>query len=93
MLRRMKSKVRWKLTVGQFMIVYGSAISDGNKHNNENLPILLAGKGGGTIDPGRHIRYRNEIPMSNLFLSMLDRFGVSTRSFADSTGGLRGLTV
>jgi hypothetical protein len=68
------------------MIVYGSGISDGNRHNHDELPILLAGKGGGTIVPGRHIRYPRETPLTNLYLSMLDRMGAHTESFGDSTG-------
>jgi hypothetical protein len=73
------------------MIVYGSGISDGNRHNHENLPILLAGRGGGSILTGRHLRVGHETPMCNLFLSMLDRLGVSSDSFGDSTGRVRGL--
>ena len=65
------------------MVCYGSALSDGNRHNNENLPVLLAGRGGGTIDPGRHIRFEQETPMCNLFLSMLDRVG--TRPISSGT--------
>ena len=75
------------------MIVYGSGISDGNRHNNENLPILLAGSGGGSMDTGRHVKYAFETPMCNLFLSMLDRVGVSVDSFGDSTERLRGLVL
>src|SRR5207249_4807266 len=59
------------------MIVYGSGIGDGNRHNHDNLPVLLAGKGGGTIQTGRHVRYERETPMNNLFLSMLDRIGAA----------------
>lgn len=73
------------------MIVYGAGISDGNAHNNENLPVILAGKGGGTIRPGRHIRYHFETPMSNLMVSMLDRMNVPAQRFADSTGRLKWL--
>jgi hypothetical protein len=73
------------------MIVYGSAISDGNKHNNEDLPVLLAGGGGGTIRTGRHIKYRQETPMTNLYVSMLERMGVKGQGFGDSTGSLRWL--
>jgi hypothetical protein len=75
------------------MICYGSAISDGNRHNNENLPILLAGSGGGSIETGRHVRYSTETPMCNLFMSMLDRMGASVPFVGDSTGRLPGLTV
>lgn len=72
----------------QCMIVYGSGLSDGNRHNNENLPLLLAGRGGGTIDSGRHVRYPEETPMNNLLLSLLDRVGASVPAFGDSTGRL-----
>jgi hypothetical protein len=75
------------------MIVYGAGISDGNRHNNENLPIIVAGKGGGTIRPGRHIRYPEETPLNNLFISMMERMGVHTDTFGDATGKLRGLEV
>jgi hypothetical protein len=75
------------------MIVYGSGLSDGNRHNNENLPILLAGRGGGSIDAGRHLVYPTETPMTNLFMSMLDRVGVSVPFVGDSTGRLPGLQV
>jgi hypothetical protein len=70
------------------MIVYGSGLSDGNRHNNENLPVILAGGGSGTITPGRHVRYPTETPMTNLFLSMLDRVGAPAAFVGDSTGRL-----
>lgn len=76
----------------QCMIVYGSGLSDGNRHNNENLPVLLAGQGGGTIVPGRHIKYAEETPMTNLYMSMLDRVGVKIPYLGDSTGSLPGLS-
>ncbi len=72
----------------QCMIVYGSGISDGNRHNNENLPVLLAGRGGGSIESGRHLVYDVETPMTNLFLSLLDRMGASVDDLGDSTGRL-----
>ncbi|MEZ6059932.1 MAG: DUF1552 domain-containing protein [Planctomycetaceae bacterium] len=75
------------------MICYGSGLSDGNRHNNEDLPVILAGGGSGTIDTGRHIRFEYETPMCNLFMSMLDRVGASTDFIGDSTGRLKGLTV
>ena len=74
------------------MILYGSGISDGNKHNNENLPIVLAGRGGGLVQPGRHIQYREDTPLNNLFVSMLNQMGANTNSFNDSTGSLPFLT-
>lgn len=73
------------------MILYGAGISDGNKHNNENLPIILAGGGAGTIRPGRHIVYPQETPLNNLYLSMLDRMGTPAEVLGDSTGRLKAL--
>ena len=70
------------------MIVYGSGISDGNRHDHDNLPIILAGKGGSTLKTGRHLNLNDDPPMSNLFLSMLDRMGVEEPRFGDSTGRL-----
>jgi hypothetical protein len=75
------------------MICYGSAISDGNRHNNENLPVLLAGKAGGRIDSGRHIRVSRETPMCNLYMSMLDRFGTPVDFVGDSTGTVSELRI
>jgi hypothetical protein len=68
------------------MIVYGSGLGDGNRHNHDNLPVLLAGRGGGSIQSGRHLRFERETPMTNLFLSMLDRVGAPTERIGDSTG-------
>jgi len=74
------------------MIVYGSGLADGNAHAHDHLPVLMAGGGGGTIQPGRHIRYEKEMPMTNLFLSMLERFGSPVERLGDSTGKLGGLS-
>ena len=68
------------------MIVYGSGISDGNRHNHNDLPILLAGRGCGTILPGRHVRYPDETPLANLYISMLERFDTPVEKVGDSTG-------
>ncbi len=73
------------------MIVYGGGLGDGDRHEHENLPILMAGRGGGTITSGRHLRYGSETPMCNLLVSMLERVGAPVASFGDSTGALRGL--
>jgi hypothetical protein len=70
------------------MIVYGSGIGDGNRHNHNNLPILLAGRGGGTIKTGRHVKYDRNTPLNNLYISMLDRMGAAPESLGDSTGPL-----
>lgn len=69
------------------MIVYGGAIADGNRHTHDNLPVILAGAAGGTFQTGRHVQLE-ETPMSNLFVSMLNRYGVKTTSFGDSTGNV-----
>ena len=74
------------------MVVYGSSISDGNQHLHHDLPVLLAGGGGGRIPGGRHLRYARETPMTNLLLSMLDIVGLPTGHLGDSTGRLEGLT-
>jgi Protein of unknown function (DUF1552) len=74
------------------MIAYGSGNSDGNRHNHDDLPILLAGRGCGTIRAGRHIRYANNTPLNNLWLSMLDRIGSSVDRLGDSSGRLANLT-
>jgi hypothetical protein len=74
------------------MIVLGGGISDGNAHNHDELPILLAGKGGGTLKPGQHVRVKKETPLTNLYLGMLDRMGVPTEKLGDSTGKLEGLS-
>ena|SRR5579884_1056168 len=73
------------------MVVYGSGISDGNRHNHDQLPVIFAGGGNGTVKTGRHVRLSRETPMANLFLAMLDRVGVPLDSFGDSTGKLTGL--
>jgi hypothetical protein len=73
------------------MIMYGSGIADGNSHAHTQLPILLAGGGGGTIETGRHINYKRGTPLTNLYRSMLDRMGAQVNTFSDSDGLLEGL--
>jgi hypothetical protein len=70
------------------MIVYGCGIADGNRHNHHDLPVLLAGRGGGTIEPGRHLDFRGEVPLSNLYVTMLDKLGLEVSTMGDSTGSL-----
>ncbi|MBC7789513.1 MAG: DUF1552 domain-containing protein [Anaerolineae bacterium] len=70
------------------MIVYGSALADGNRHTHEDLPLMLAGHGGGKLHPGRHIQYESGTPMTNLYLSLLDHMGVQPEKIGDSTGKL-----
>jgi len=70
------------------LILYGSGLSDGNRHNHDNLPIVLAGRAGGAVKTGRHMRTERETPLNNLFLSMLDTVGASLDQLGDSTGRL-----
>ncbi len=71
------------------MIVYGCGNSDGNRHTHANLPVVLAGNGGGAFESGRFVKAGGQ-PMSNLFLTMADRMGVrSLERFGDSTGRLK----
>ncbi|MFM8891355.1 MAG: DUF1552 domain-containing protein [Planctomycetia bacterium] len=67
---------------------YGSGISDGNKHNHDDLPILVAGGAGGTLHGGRHVVHPAKTPICNLYLDMLARCGVDRDRFGDSTGRL-----
>ena len=75
----------------QCVIAYGSGNSDGNRHNHDDLPLLLAGRGGGTIRSGRHVQFADETPVTNLWLSMLARAGVDVEAIGDSTGPLADL--
>jgi len=73
------------------MIVYGSGLSDGNRHTHEDLPVLLAGHGSGSLRPGQHIAYEHETPITNLYLALLDRMSVRPESIGDSSGKLERL--
>lgn len=73
------------------MIILGGGHSDGNRHDHENLPVILAGRGGGSLQTGRHVNFGSK-PMTNLYLSMLDRMGVKgVDSLGDSTGRLENI--
>ena len=75
------------------LVVYGSGIGDGNRHNHNELPIILAGRGGAAIDTGRHVRYPKNTPLMNLYLAMLNVFGAVVDRAGDSTGPLDDLLV
>jgi hypothetical protein len=77
----------------QSLIVYGSGLSDGNIHTHDQLPTLLAGRGGNFVSPGRHIVYQRETPVANLFATMIERVGVRPEHVGDSTGRLAGLSL
>lgn len=74
------------------MILYGNNMRDGNIHTSKNLPILLGGRAGGLINPGRHIEYPEDTRLCNLYLAMLKRFGLKIDSFNESTEELPGLS-
>ncbi len=68
------------------LVVYGSGIADGNRHTHRDLPVLLLGSGGGAVKGGRHVLYPKDTPMTNLYMTLLDRMGVRPESIGDSTG-------
>ncbi|SFH71356.1 DUF1552 domain-containing protein [Planctomicrobium piriforme] len=74
------------------MILMGCGMSDGNRHDPNNLPILVGGGGNGTLKTGQHIACDKGTPLCNLYLSMLQQMGSPADSFGDSTGPLAGLT-
>jgi hypothetical protein len=73
------------------MILFGSALSDGNSHNPHKLPLVLGGRGGGRLATGQHLVYSEDTPAANLYVSMLNAFGTPVERFADSTGPLPGV--
>jgi len=75
------------------MVVLGNGNGDGARHDHKNCATIVAGRGGGTIDPGRYIQYDQGTPMANLWLSLMDRMGHHVERHGDSTGRLQGLTV
>lgn len=92
MLDRMKSIKEGEGTLlDNSMVMFGSSLRDGNSHNPNNLPLILAGKGGGKIATGRHLVSPKDTPMCNLFLSMLQTAGVKADRFGDSKEPLKGL--
>jgi hypothetical protein len=73
------------------MVLFGAGMRDGNAHDPHNLPLVLAGRAGGTIASGRHLAYPKNTPLCNLYQSMLKRLGAPVDRFTDSTGELPGL--
>jgi hypothetical protein len=69
------------------VIVYGSGLADGNRHTHEDLPVVIVGNGHG-LRLGTHVVYPKDTPMTNLYLTLLDKVGVRTESLGDSTGAL-----
>jgi hypothetical protein len=75
------------------MIVFGSSMSDGNRHDPDNLPILLGGKGGGALKAGQHVAFEGMVPLCNLYLTILRAMGMNASEFGDSTGILPEIMV
>jgi hypothetical protein len=75
------------------VILYASSMSDGMAHNPRNLPLLLLGGAAAQLKGGRHLRYKGDPPVTNLFLTMLDKAGVAVDSFGNSTGEVDLLSV
>lgn len=73
------------------MVVYGSGLGDGDSHRHDELPLLVCGRGAGTLAPGRHLRYPPETPANDLHLALLERLGVVLPVFGDGRGPLTGL--
>jgi hypothetical protein len=94
LMRKLKSMKEGDSTVlDNSMIMFSSALSDGDSHSPKKLPIVLGGRGGGRIAAGQHIMYTEDTPLANLYVSMLDAFGTPVERFADSTGPLPGVLV
>jgi hypothetical protein len=74
------------------MILFGSSLKDGNRHDHKDLPLILAGRAKGMLKPGRRLRFAPDTPLCNLHLSMLHRMGIKRESFGDSTGPLTQLS-
>jgi hypothetical protein len=70
------------------VVLYGSSMSNGNQHDHDPLPIVVAGGASGQLTGDRHLAFPAHTPMSNLMLSLLDKLGVHQQSFGDSTGKL-----
>ena len=75
------------------MVMFGSSLSDGNTHDPSNLPLILAGRGKGSLRPGRRLRFKPDTPLCNLYLAMMRHIGIEDLpTFGDSTGPLEGLS-
>jgi len=74
-----------KTLLDNSMILFTSDLRDGNRHSPRNLPIVLAGKGGGKIKTGQNITFEKETPLANLYLTMLDILNIEEDKFGDST--------
>lgn len=70
------------------MVMFGSSISDGNAHSPFKVPTVLAGKAGGRLATGRHVKPKSNTPLTNVFVTMLSCLGIEVDKFGDSNGNL-----
>lgn len=90
--RKMKSLDEGEGTLlDNSMLLFGSTLKDGNRHSEHDLPLILAGRGGGALRPGRRVRAPKDTPLCNLHLALLRKMGIAADKFGDSTGALKGL--
>jgi hypothetical protein len=82
-----------KTLLDNSMVMFTSDLRDGNKHSPRNLPIVLAGGGGGKLKLGQNLAFEKETPLANLYLTMLQTLGINQESFGDSTGTLSGIVA
>ncbi len=93
-LQKLKSiKEGDKTLLDNSMVLFSSDLRDGNKHSPKNLPLILAGKGGGKIKTGQNLIFEKETPLANLYLTMLDTLNIEQDKFGDSTSTLNGVRV
>ena len=79
----------WGTLLDNSLILYGSGLADANRHTHHNLPIVLAGSGGGRLKTGRLLHYPKDTPLNNLYLLMCHMAGAKLESLGDSTGLLK----
>lgn len=93
-LKRMKETPDGQSTLlDNSLLLYGGAIGSGNRHNHDKLPILMAGRGGGQVKTGEHFHFKEETPLNNLFLTMLDVAGTEVTELGDATGKVSRIRV
>lgn len=93
LLGRMKSLKEGEGTLlDNSLLLFGSTIKDGNRHDEHDLPLILAGRGAGAVRPGRRLTFEQDTPLCNLYLAMLHQMGVEAEAFGDSTAPLSRLS-
>ena len=72
-------------------LFFSSEIEDGDSHSHFNMPVLVAGRAGGALRTGQHLRFTGSPSVANLLVTIAQAMGVNQSSFGDSTGALPGL--